>query len=524
MVLIANVIFATNHYIATTGDDSTGDGTSGNPWKTLSYACSQVVISGDSIIVGTGTFIETTNSNLSVGVNIIGQGATSVIQANYSAATEFNALIVLRSLSEGTDGNQTISNLKLDGNSLTGKYAIMVAARSNVKIHDCTFIDFSDWGITFSANTDNSDSEPTSYATGNEFYNNIITNCAKYDSGGRGELQIAGQLGILIYDNNMNQSGRGSGNNGWPIKGTGYNEAVKIYNNTLTKDPYDGVTFDFVIELWGISNGGHQIYNNIISGNTDLNDMYKGTYDYSVWFHNNTVGPDTKSVNNEAGFELEGDCENVIIEKNTFKNLDISILFQHSTTKYIKDVHIRYNIAKNARLTSTGGSGTPICRDIYIQNNTLNGASSDGIGIEAIGTYSHWELTNNIITNNTRSSVTFYMASAGATIDSVLVYNNIMYGNGNSDNLRYSGITPTNVIEVSTIKSDPLFTSSTNFVLLNGSPAINAGVDVGLTTDYLGNSIMGLPDIGAYEYQGLKLQVDENGVPYRLTNGKYWTK
>ncbi len=34
-----------------------------------------------------------------------------------------------------------------------------------------------------------------------------------------------------------------------------------------------------------------------------------------------------------------------------------------------------------------------------------------------------------------------------------------------------------------------------------GSPLINAGVDVGLTTDFLGNPIQSPPDIGAYEFQ-----------------------
>jgi hypothetical protein len=37
-------------------------------------------------------------------------------------------------------------------------------------------------------------------------------------------------------------------------------------------------------------------------------------------------------------------------------------------------------------------------------------------------------------------------------------------------------------------------------MLLAGSPAINAGVDVGLTRDYDGHYLIGNPDIGAYEY------------------------
>jgi hypothetical protein len=54
---------------------------------------------------------------------------------------------------------------------------------------------------------------------------------------------------------------------------------------------------------------------------------------------------------------------------------------------------------------------------------------------------------------------------------------------------------------------NPLFISAVkgstpyNFALQAGSPAINTGTNVGLTTDYLGNAIMGVPDIGAYEYQ-----------------------
>jgi len=35
--------------------------------------------------------------------------------------------------------------------------------------------------------------------------------------------------------------------------------------------------------------------------------------------------------------------------------------------------------------------------------------------------------------------------------------------------------------------------------LQEGSPAINNGANVGLTSDYEGNPIVGTPDIGAYD-------------------------
>jgi hypothetical protein len=51
------------------------------------------------------------------------------------------------------------------------------------------------------------------------------------------------------------------------------------------------------------------------------------------------------------------------------------------------------------------------------------------------------------------------------------------------------------------IASDPLFTSNyANLHLQGGSPCVNAGSNVGLTTDFDGRSLAGIPDIGAYEY------------------------
>lgn len=55
------------------------------------------------------------------------------------------------------------------------------------------------------------------------------------------------------------------------------------------------------------------------------------------------------------------------------------------------------------------------------------------------------------------------------------------------------------------LNADPLFANPANgyYTLQASSPAINAGVDVGLTTDYAGNPLIGLPDIGAYETRAL---------------------
>jgi hypothetical protein len=51
-----------------------------------------------------------------------------------------------------------------------------------------------------------------------------------------------------------------------------------------------------------------------------------------------------------------------------------------------------------------------------------------------------------------------------------------------------------------------------DFRLKAGSPAINAGTDVGLTTDFAGRPIIGIPDIGAYEH------TPSGGSIYNLTD------
>ncbi|HFA49180.1 MAG TPA: T9SS type A sorting domain-containing protein, partial [Bacteroidetes bacterium] len=67
---------------------------------------------------------------------------------------------------------------------------------------------------------------------------------------------------------------------------------------------------------------------------------------------------------------------------------------------------------------------------------------------------------------------------------------------------------PNCVFDPNSNTGDPLFENASgtfsepeDFKLTASSPAINAGTNVGLTTDYAGNPIVGTPDIGAYEFQ-----------------------
>ena len=155
LILFFQSGFATTYYISPKGSDVIGSGSLTNPWQSLSKATSTVTTPGDIIHVLQGTYIETVRSVLATGVSIEGDGPASVIQ---STLTQEFAAIIMAVSPEGTNGNQHISHIKLDGNNRTTSWAIEIRGRSNVSIHDCIIVDFEDRGVVWTARNDNKES------------------------------------------------------------------------------------------------------------------------------------------------------------------------------------------------------------------------------------------------------------------------------------------------------------------------------------------------------------------------------
>ena len=217
LLYISLSLSGATYYIDPSGNNA-NTGSVSSPWKTLSYACSRVNNPGDIIHVNAGTYVEISQSNLAVGVSIMGEGVTSIILSHISSASW---TIQLYSTSEGTKGNQQISYIKMDGDNLTGNRCIGIFKRSNVEIHHCTFVDFRSRGIMFDANA--TGVQPAIYSTGNKFHDNIVKNCSSYDppntaDAGLYALGINGQQGMRVYDNVLDQTSRSAGSNGFLIK------------------------------------------------------------------------------------------------------------------------------------------------------------------------------------------------------------------------------------------------------------------------------------------------------------------
>lgn len=503
-------------YISPTGNNITGNGSVTLPYKTL-FKATSVATSG-VIHVKAGTYIETQTSSLKPSVSLEGEGVTSVIKSSITT----NWVPILELLSpEGTNGNQTITNLKFDGQivSFTGgtAWGIRIGGRKNVSIHHCTIVNFRNSGVIYSGRADNNNGAPSIYAIGNSFHDNILTNCAEYDQVGdygSGCLQIGGQEGMLIYNNTITQDSRPCGRNGWCIKynNDGYTKGVKIYNNVINKipccAPVGSNNWDFAIELF--YNSGLEINNNQINGGSiDLNYQDKGTYLYSTWIHHNTITmPYINSIAIQSGILLEFQTNDCIVENNIIDKATIGISFTPRSGSNITNLIIRNNLIKNGgfgegtgfHINFAGGSNH-IYENIDVYNNTfvMDAIQKTWWGIAlpsaTSGRIKNINIKNNIIGNSLAGGIV--LGGGSIPIENLHIQYNCIYNNG-SNLLVNEGNSPTpspGYLFTNNINNVPLFTG--NFLLPLGSPLINAGVNVGYP--YVGSA----PDIGYSEFNGV---------------------
>ncbi len=505
---------ATVYYISPSGNDVTGDGSLGNPWKTLVKATTAVTTAGDLIHVLAGTYTETTTCNLAVGVSLSGDGQyNTILRSNVTAA--FTPLLMLSS-AEGTNGNQIISDLRFEG-QLTTQFGILVSGRSNVEIKNCRFYDFFDVGVCFRGRTDFLDDAPhnygapTIYSTGNSFHDCYMWNNANIDDTyGRGNLEIGGQIGILVYNDSIIQTARATGFNGYCMKNVnqGWIKGMKVYNCYLEVNPFHCATnggcnnrWDFAFEF--SDNQGLEFFNNRVLGSCDQNFQYKGSYPYSVYYHDNVFGWPSLNTNPTWGIILEYSTSDAKFERNTFMNVTIPFWFVPRSGDTLHRDTIRNNLAYG--MGTTGGyDGRAIKQQGDFSNNPANGWVIDnntfigktggqgtfGIDIPLGSTagVSNNKCRNNIVAN---FSVGIH-SGGGANMSDILINNNL------TDNVTTAislGGTPSGTYSTTgNISAAPNLNSS--YQPNTGSPAIDAGINVGLS--FNGSA----PDIGFYETGG----------------------
>jgi len=215
------------------------------------------------------------------------------------------------------------------------------------------------------------------------------------------------------------------------------------------------------------------------------------------------------------------DIQNIVITKNilyttadySFPALGCNAIFvQWQNPKIVSNIEISYNL-----ITSRFGAGIFISAGVgpgvTIYNNTVNGENALlGAGfypcvISQTATAGAVTLKNNIF-GNSQTAGLYANPIAGVTAcDNNCYYNSVgtvyaqtQAGSYHSDD--FAAYKTATGWETSGLWENPLFvTPGSDFMLQSGSPCVDAGADVGLTTDILGVAVPqgSAPDIGAYE-------------------------
>lgn len=477
------------YYVSTSGNDSNA-GTSSAPWRHINYAASKAQ-PGDTVQVAAGTYnelvtIPNSGNSTSGYISFIG-AAGAIVDGTGLTPTGQQGLFSL----EGAHSYIIIQGFEMRNFSASGKVVPV--------------------GIDFEGTGSNI-----------EFLNNHIHNIVIGGSTCNG----ANGLGVAVY-------------------GTGSTATTQISNLTFYGNELDhnvtgcseNVSFDGNVQYWVMGNNYVHNANNICLDNIGFEGVSSNaSYDQARdgWVFQNkldgctsTSNPVYKNKVGADGYYCDG-CTRVIVERNIISNSDLSEMASEHAGHVSSYVIFRNNVIYNSLYIglSIGGYSSHVggSDHIVIVNNSL---WDDGtFGNSGQGEFQiQYNATNNTVENNIFDDYTLstkylvYDYTSSQPSPAVLDYN-VEYDSAGASGALYDwqGKTITGFSayktasgqEAHSLFADPLYANITtqpyNFDLASGSPALNAGTNLGVNTvgvlDYAGNARVngsGQINVGAYE-------------------------
>lgn len=217
-----------------------------------------------------------------------------------------------------------------------------------------------------------------------------------------------------------------------------------------------------------------------------------GTWDNAsnIFIYNNRVDNCYDAGISPQG--TSGSLSNIWIYNNIITNCDYSFEYWiYDATATANGVYFYNNTCIDAGYGWSRGQRWDAAQGshFYIGNNTA--------------TTTNFEIKNNIFSRATNNGIQFQLGIDTADVD-------IDYNIFNVDKVGYfkyvqdfvtlsTWITGTGNQDVHSISADPLL--NIDYTIPQSSPAVNSGINVGLSNDYFNNPIVGRPDIGASEYR-----------------------
>ena len=527
---------ATTWYVSPSGNDSTGNGSSGSPWATLSHACSKVTNAGDTINLAAGNYTDNNSCTLSAGVNIAGAGGLSgatYIISNYTGGPYISLVYAPAMSGTGTaNGNQTISGFTLDGNNKALLSGIQIIGYNYVTLNDLNMIHIDYQAIKLEGSDTwsqgaNQNVPPPYYGQYNKVTNVNITGCSYGVSGNYiySSIVLNSQQYMTMNNVNVDETPSTTGGSGtpwlsWPgfiNSSTITNCSFRVGNSSAGYNIGGGAPLSF--QAWNFENGtvisNCNFYEGYVSlvagdlcggqgnGSTSLITSCSSTR--ALIFHDNNL-IDT-AYQGITGHELSlsnAEFYNNYIEMGT---AGLWVASHSFNLNGISNVYFHNNIIHNANGNSVIIEAAPANvpqSNIYIYNNTFDTASSawpySGIMIQTSEPLTHLAIENNIFMNFPSGDAVYFYT--GSPTSPIVSYND--YYNTGGVTYTYSGASTPGLTATNNITSNPEivgtgskypYSTGTYYHLQAGSPMINAGVNVGLP--FSGSA----PTIGAYQLQ-----------------------
>jgi hypothetical protein len=514
-LLIASHAYAADYYADYPGSGSSGC-TTGDPCTI--YRCLETVATtGDTCLLKDNTY-PVDIVTVPAGINLKSESEdASLVILTAGVSDGNNPMIQLVSDTPGTNGNQTISHITIDGESASYDFdhGILVKNRDNVTIHDCVIKDFqgaygsvSETGVSggsygvyvYSSNFPQTqstyayvsddglwsqDNWPTDPVDNFQFYDNDVDTCGEGvqnpSTQGRVFSPAIYPLGLKnssFHGNDINVS---HATTQAFYSTPAFLEDVDIYNNILTghstgKIQNTGSKSLYLAELWLMWD--FKFYNNhLINGGASL------AVGKNLSYYNNKI--DRSAATDPTGYGIEATASSYTYVYNNYLignptaggHFGIAL---GNTDRMNKKPWVSYqwafgNIVEDIRWDGfrlhgdTPASAPTSTAYLYVYNNIVDNCDTTGGGYGAILAEQgedgvlHITAKNNIITN----SGTGFRLYSGSLASKDIDYNLL---NGNTTN--YVGTwDSTNVVTTA-----PTYT--TGYEPASGGSQTNAGVSL----------------------------------------------
>ncbi len=449
-VFVSGVSIASTYYISPTGNDGTGDGSFSNPWATFSQGIS-VLTPGDTLKAMTGTYTErvlvppTTNGTSSNYITIMENPGDEVKICHNQAQ-----IVRIKGTYIKFIGFE-IYDLSTNEDELQG--VIVQDIAHHILLSELIVHDFDGHGIDIHGD----------YVT--------VENCTIYD-------------GVLANENNA------SGSSGW-------SSALKVSYNCTNTTLRNNIIYNNWGEGIAVTRGSDiQVYDNTVYDNFSVNIYIDNSFNVDV-FRNYTYNTENPLDGNKiAGIST---CEE----------------YYSGWGNHLENVVIKNNIVYNCKRGFAfygTDSGTGGMKNVVVINNVffLNDNTSSVIYIKREPEDSMFFYNNIIRTNPDNTKMVFWTSDNVGTLYfdyNFWVNGQARYWNDNTNDWDYSPSGPhdislTDPLFVGNPETQPYNYDPEEFKLQSNSPAIDAGIDTLLISDYEINPrpLNYTFDMGAYEY------------------------